>query len=76
MSPRLPRLTADELLRALRRDGWEILRQRGSHAILTHPTKPGHPVVAIHAGPAVPPGTLATILKQCGLTVDELRKLL
>jgi predicted RNA binding protein YcfA (HicA-like mRNA interferase family) len=76
VSPRAPRLTADELLRALRRDGWEILRQRGSHTILTHSTKPGHPVVAVHAGLIISPKTLAGILADAGLTSDELRELL
>jgi predicted RNA binding protein YcfA (HicA-like mRNA interferase family) len=74
--PRLPRITAAELLRALRRDGWEELRRRGSHAVLVHPTKPGIVVVPIHAGKTLKPGTLASILEDAGLTVDELRRLL
>ena len=28
MSPKLPRITAFELLRALKRDGWQQVRQR------------------------------------------------
>ena len=76
MSPRLPRVTAGELLRALRRDGWEVLRQTGSHAIMAHPTKPGHPVVPVHAGRTVRLGTLASILTDAGLTSDDLRRLL
>ncbi len=31
MSPKLPRITAAELLRALRRDGWYEHHQVGSH---------------------------------------------
>ncbi|MBI2941185.1 MAG: type II toxin-antitoxin system HicA family toxin, partial [Chloroflexi bacterium] len=37
MSPRLPRITAAELLRALRRAGWQQHRQTGSHLHLVHP---------------------------------------
>ena len=76
MSPRLPRVTADDLLRALNRDGWYISRQKGSHLKLRHPTKPGHVVVARHAGLIIKPGTLQTILNQAGLSADELRDLL
>lgn len=75
--PRLPRLTASDLLRALRRDGWEIVRQRGtSHAQLKHSTKPGRVTLAMHSGDIVAPKTLTTILVQAGLTPDELRDLL
>jgi predicted RNA binding protein YcfA (HicA-like mRNA interferase family) len=64
------------MLRALRRDGWAIERQSGSHAQLRHPTKPGQVTVARHAGVILSPKTLAAILEQAGLTMDELRRLL
>ena len=35
MSPRLPRITAVEVMRALKRDGWKQVRRCGSHIILT-----------------------------------------
>ena len=77
MSPKLPRVTATELLRALRRAGWVDFRQTGSHLHLTHPDKPGVLVtVARHAGYTLPLGTLNEILKRAGLTADELRALL
>jgi len=76
VSPRAPRITAAQLLRALRRDGWEIDRQRGGHVQLAHPSKPGLVTVPQHVGEILKPKTLATILEQAGLTVDELRRLL
>jgi len=76
VSPRLPRPTGGDVVRALERDGWQELRRRGSHVILAHPTKPGRPVVPVHAGQTLPPGTLADVLKDCGLTADDLRRLL
>ncbi len=76
MSSKLPRITADELLRALHRDGWEDARQSGSHVILKHPTKPGRVTVARHSGVIIKPKTLAAILAQAGLTVEELQRLL
>lgn len=74
--PRRPRLTAVELLRALRRDGWVEHHQRGSHLFLNHPAKPGLVVVPVHSGRIIPPGTLQNILNQAGLTTDDLRDLL
>ena len=43
---------------------------------LKHPTKPGMVTVARHAGTIIKPKTLASILDQAGLAVDDLRKLL
>lgn len=73
--PRLPRLTAAELLRALRRDGWEIDHQTGSHLILRHPNRSGRVTVPRPTGRTLRPGTLKSILNQAGLTADELRGL-
>lgn len=74
--PRLPRVTAAELLRALRRDGWRDYRQKGGHLHLKHPSKPGRATVPQHAGRILKPATLKAILDQAGLTDDELRNLL
>lgn len=76
MGQRLPRVTARELLAALRRDGWEPWDQRGSHLQLTHPTKPGRVTLPMHGSQIIKPGTLAGILKQAKLSTDELRNLL
>ncbi len=76
MSPRLPRVTAFQLLRALRRDGWEQVRQSGSHVTLKHDVKTGTVTVPKHASVIIKLKTLETILEQAGLTVDDLRSLL
>ncbi|MHB1416592.1 MAG: type II toxin-antitoxin system HicA family toxin [Chloroflexota bacterium] len=76
VSPRLPRITGADLVRALERAGWRELRRRGSHVILCHPIKKNRPVVPVHAGAVLPPGTLSGILKDCELTPGELRELL
>jgi predicted RNA binding protein YcfA (HicA-like mRNA interferase family) len=76
VSPRQPRITAAQLLRALTRDGWDQHHQTGSHLYLKHQTKPGMVTVARHAGVIIKPKTLAAILEQAGLTTDQLRNLL
>ena len=76
MSPKLPRITSAQLKRALRRDGWEVVRQSGSHAILKHPKKPGRVTLPIHATVIIKLKTLESILEQAELTVEELQELL
>ncbi len=76
MSPRLPRITAVDLLRALKRDGWQPIRQSGSHVTLQHPTKSGHVTVPKHAHVIIKLKTLASILEQAELTVSDLLELL
>jgi predicted RNA binding protein YcfA (HicA-like mRNA interferase family) len=66
--PKLPVVTGAEMVKAL--------RHAGSHVVLTHP-KTGHTVsVPVHGGQDLPRGTLAGILRDSGLTREELRRLL
>ncbi len=75
--PRLPRVTARRLIRALKRVGWYEHRQRGSHLVLKHPDKPeARVVVSMHSREIILPKTLAAILEQAGVTSDDLRELL
>ncbi len=76
MSPKQPRVTSTQLLRALQRDGWEIDHQTGSHIRLWHPTKKGLVTVAYHPGKIIKLKTLATVLEQAGCTADDMRRLL
>ena len=76
MSERLPRITATDLLQALRRAGWMPVRQTGAHLVLHHPDRPGRIVLPMHTRKTIPPGTLSSILKEAGLTADDLRRLL
>lgn len=74
--PKLPRVTAKQMLRALRRDGWEVQSSVGSHLQIVHPSKPGKVTVPMHAGDVIGPKLVKNILSQAQLTVDELRRLL
>jgi predicted RNA binding protein YcfA (HicA-like mRNA interferase family) len=76
MPPRLPRTTADEVLRALHRDGWFESRQSGSHVILRHPAKAGRITVPRHVRKTLKLATIASIIQQAGLTRDEFVRLL
>lgn len=73
---RLPPVKPTQLIAALERAGFVVVRIRGSHHFLRHHADASREtVVALH-GRELPRGTLADILKQAGLTPDELRELL
>ena len=55
------------LIRLIERDGWYLVRTRGSHRQFRHQTKSGTVTVAGKLGLDVPPGTLNSVLKQAGL---------
>ena len=77
MSPKLPRATGPEVVRALKKAGWYEMRQTGSHVHLNHADRPGVLVtVPVHAGQVLPLGTLKTILERAGLSGEDLRRLL
>lgn len=73
---RLPGVSGSELVKALQKAGFIILRQKGSHVSLEKIDTAGtwRTIVPMHR--EIARGTLHDILKQTGLTRDELRKLL
>jgi predicted RNA binding protein YcfA (HicA-like mRNA interferase family) len=73
--PKLPVVSGTEVVRALKRAGFVVDRQRGSHVTLWHPGQRRAVMVPLH-GEDLPPGTLRSILRQSGLSVEDLRKLL
>lgn len=66
--PKLPVLSGKELIGILQKGGFQVVRRKGSHVSLQkrdHKT-----VVPLHDELAK--GTLLGILKQCGLSKEEL----
>lgn len=72
---RLPSLTAKKLVAALKRAGFLEVRIHGSHITLHHPINDVVTTVALHPGD-MPRPTLKAIIKQSGMTEQELRDLL
>lgn len=71
----LSMLRAAQVLRALERAGFQVVRQRGSHARLKHAD--GRVVtVPVHAAQDIGHGLLRKILRDADLTVEDLRRLL
>ena len=76
MSERLPRIEGKDLVRALKKTGFAELRQRGSHLHLYREADRRRVTVPMHAGRILPPGMLSGILRDAGVTVEELVSLL
>ena len=76
MSRHLPAISGRQLLRALQRAGFVVLRQKGSHVSLEKRAGDRHwrTVVPMHR--EIRPGTLSDILNQTGLSKQELADLL
>lgn len=75
MSVRIPVVTGEELVRALRRAKFELRHIEGSHHILKHAD--GRTVsVPVYRSKTIKRGLLASILKDVGMTPDDLRNLL
>jgi predicted RNA binding protein YcfA (HicA-like mRNA interferase family) len=73
--PKLPRLTAREIIAALEKVGFALVRQSGSHAIYKNGA--GRRVtVPVHASKVLHPKLLKSILRDADLTVEHLEELL
>jgi len=73
---KLPALNYDRIVAALQRDGWVVVRQRGSHIRLQKhlPDKTLKLTLPMHK--PVKRSTLSHVLKQANMTVEELNRLL
>lgn len=71
----LPRVTGREVVKALAKFGYEEDRQRGSHIVLRQKVYP-HRRIVVPDHKEVAKGTLRSIIRHAGLTVDEFKSLL
>ena len=72
----VPSLSYREILRALQRDGWVVVRQRGSHIRLQKRIAERTLKVTVPAHRPVKRSTLSHILKQAELDVGRFLSLL
>ena len=60
-------MKCSQLIQVLKRDGWFVVSQKGSHISMEHPTKTGRVYVPNHGSKEVATGTAQNILKSAGL---------
>jgi predicted RNA binding protein YcfA (HicA-like mRNA interferase family) len=73
--PKLPLVSPQNLAKALEKAGFILERTTGSHSIYYHPQTRKKAVVPIH-NKDVPKGTLCKLLKEAGISKEELADLL
>jgi predicted RNA binding protein YcfA (HicA-like mRNA interferase family) len=69
----VPSLTPSDIIRLLMEKGFVLDRTSGSHRIFLHPISNKRVVVPFHKKD-LPTGTMLSILKQAGISKDELSK--
>lgn len=70
MTDKLPRVTADDAIRALEKAGFFLVRQSGSHKIFKN-DEGTRITIPYHSGKILHPKILKSILKDADLTTDK-----
>jgi predicted RNA binding protein YcfA (HicA-like mRNA interferase family) len=65
--PKLPRVSGAQVVQALQRLGFSVARQRGSHIVMRR----GSSGCVVPSHRELKTGTLAGVLKQAGVSVEE-----
>ncbi len=73
---KVPSLGYEKVIVALQRDGWVVVRQKGSHIRLQKHTRSEVLKLTVPAHRPIKRSTLAHILKQARLTVEKFQALL
>ena len=71
---KLARLTGQQVIAALKRAGFEVLRVKGSHHLLIH-ADGRRTVLPVHRGEVIGPGLMLKILRDCEMERDEFLEL-
>ena len=75
MSEKLPRVKADKIIKVVKKLGFTLARQSGSHKI--YKNKKGTRItVPYHSGKILHPKLLKSILRDIELSVEEFKKFL
>ena len=67
--PALPILSGRKVVRAFEKLGWQVVRQRGSHIVMVRDGEIATLSIPDHK--EVAKGTLRSLIRSAGITVDE-----
>lgn len=73
---KVPSLSYQKVIKALRRDGWIVVRQRGSHIRLQKRLPDETMKIIVPAHRPIKRSTLSNILKQANISVERFNELL
>jgi predicted RNA binding protein YcfA (HicA-like mRNA interferase family) len=65
-----------KIIKALSKAGFQVVGRKGSHVRLKKKTLRSVNIVIVPAHPEIKKGTLKSILRQAGITEEELERLL
>ena len=71
----LPAITGKQLIKSLKKIGFEVVRSKGSHHFLQH-SDGRCTVVPVHTGETIGRGLLARIMRDCEIASEDLTKIL
>jgi predicted RNA binding protein YcfA (HicA-like mRNA interferase family) len=74
MSEKLPRVTANEIIKIVEKLGFSFSRQSGSHKIYMN-DEGKRVTIAYHSGKILHPKVIKSILVDVGISVDEFKKM-
>lgn len=72
MSPKLPVISGEQLIRVLHKFGYSSVRQKGSHVRLRHVTDMQRQPVTVPLHPELAAGTLRRVLRDARISVEQL----
>jgi predicted RNA binding protein YcfA (HicA-like mRNA interferase family) len=67
-----PVCTAKQVIRVLRKHGFALVRQKGSHQKWRHPNG-RQVIVPVHGNKPIPIGTLKSMIEGAALTAEDFR---
>ena len=74
--PKLPVLSGKDVVKLLCKIGFEHVRTAGSHAILNKQMQAEKITIPVPLHPELAKGTLKSIMRQAGLSLEDLLKLM
>jgi len=73
--PKSPRRTGQQVIAALKKAEFEVLRIKGSHHFMSH-ADGRRTVVPVHRGETIGPGLMLKIVRDCEMEREEFLELL
>ncbi len=75
MSEKLPRVTANEMIKIVEKLGFHFSRQSGSHKIYKN-DEGKRVTIAYHSGKILHPKIVKSILVDAGISADEFKRMM
>jgi predicted RNA binding protein YcfA (HicA-like mRNA interferase family) len=73
--PKIPPINPNKLVKILEKEGFKVIRQKGSHIIMIN-NKRTRIVIPMHPGKDLKPGLTRAILREAGLSRERFSELL